>query len=507
MSETGSSRGPSALSNRSVTPKPFVGPNTNSEIIFSVFDVPPIHPAPIVTYSKEVQVWMSDSESENLSEEEDEIVKKSTRPPSTTDHESQSNLDTNVNILGSDNTFNITFASEDDLELLENDKALQQFLSHSLKVLSRGLASNYDITTNHSMPPPAILQHSPLQPSIQFKLPNATAVLALAWSPHHTELIASSHTGEFGCVNVWNLYGSKVSPEYVLGAQSAVLALEFSKSDPMILLGTCYNGQIVVWDLRTAGAKTKLSEGLGGGIAPVLESPINGQGHTHPIYAIQQPTSHTLLTASTDGTMCTWTPDILLQPQDRLSLVAPITSIAPLPGTTKFLAATEAGEIYIGERYGHAGTQPGLAKVLATHAAHVTKLDVDGALVVSSSMDWEIRVGGIEGGIIGRWTREAEVYDVCWKPETPGVFVSVEGRGWVEVWDLQRDKEAPIARWQEKGPLNRAVWGQGSESEKLAVGGLNGIITVLDVEFEDRDWAAAEKALLASLEEEEEFDI
>lgn len=51
---------------------------------------------------------------------------------------------------------------------------------------------------------------------------------------------------------------------------------------------------------------------------PVLKTPLSAAGHTHPVYAMQMvgtQNAHNLITSSTDGTVCSWLVDMLVQPQ------------------------------------------------------------------------------------------------------------------------------------------------------------------------------------------------
>lgn len=51
---------------------------------------------------------------------------------------------------------------------------------------------------------------------------------------------------------------------------------------------------------------------------PVLKTPLSAGGHTYPIYSMKfvgSHNAHNLVTASTDGTVCTWMGDMLTIPQ------------------------------------------------------------------------------------------------------------------------------------------------------------------------------------------------
>lgn len=107
--------------------------------------------------------------------------------------------------------------------------------------------------------------------------------------------------------------------------------------------------------------------------------------------------------------------------------------------------------------------------------------------------------------------RDDAVYDVKWSPARPSVFACVDGGGYLEVWDLNADLEVPAARAQpaprvveasrggvrgtEAGPydmvagiegrgtgrsLNKCAWETG-EGKRIAVGGLDGLVSVFEV--------------------------
>lgn len=88
--------------------------------------------------------------------------------------------------------------------------------------------------------------------------------------------------------------------------QSAVMSVAFSKFHPSYIIGGTYSGQLVLWDLRS-GKRT-----------PVQRSPLTSSSHTHPVYCLDvvgTENAHNLISASTDGRLCSWNLDNLSQPQ------------------------------------------------------------------------------------------------------------------------------------------------------------------------------------------------
>jgi dynein intermediate chain len=85
--------------------------------------------------------------------------------------------------------------------------------------------------------------------------------------------------------------------------------------------------------------------------------------------------------------------------------------------------------------------------------------------------------------------REDLVFDVKWSPVRPGIFALVDGAGALEVWDVNHDLEVPVARvlpsqemgaaWPKRS-LNKCAW-ERNEGKRIAVGGLDGVVTVFEV--------------------------
>jgi len=70
-------------------------------------------------------------------------------------------------------------------------------------------------------------------------------------------------------------------------------------------------------------------------------------------------------------------------------------------------------------------------------------------LMLSSSMDWTVKLWHPKERTTPLFTFESSqeyVYDVQWSPSHPAVFASVDAEGYVDVWDINRDKDAPIIR-------------------------------------------------------------
>lgn len=76
-------------------------------------------------------------------------------------------------------------------------------------------------------------------------------------------------------------------------------------------------------------------------------------------------------------------------------------------------------------------------------------------MVLTSSFDWTVKLwnprvsGGKSKNILTFDSAEDYVYDVAWNPMNPGLFCSVDGEGYLDLWDLAEDTENPAYHEQE----------------------------------------------------------
>ena len=99
---------------------------------------------------------------------------------------------------------------------------------------------------------------------------------------------------------------------YHADSQSDVLSVSFSPYHPTLIFGGSYSGQVLLWDTRAKHL-------------PVLKTPLSATGHTYPIYGMKvvgTQNANNLITASTDGLVCSWLSDVLAQPQVSHSSVS-----------------------------------------------------------------------------------------------------------------------------------------------------------------------------------------
>ncbi len=161
-------------------------------------------------------------------------------------------------------------------------------------------------------------EHSMISAHVAFSCPKWTAnrdVTSLDWSPHHRGelMLATYHmpssskstigssaisavapnstnssslfprsrtemTGADGLTVLWSL-AMPSRPEHIFTCGSPVLNAKFHPTEGALVVGACYSGQVVVWDVRT------------GGRLPVQKSSLNllggSGGHVHPVVGLE----------------------------------------------------------------------------------------------------------------------------------------------------------------------------------------------------------------------------
>lgn len=118
-------------------------------------------------------------------------------------------------------------------------------------------------------------------------------------------------------------------------------------------------------------------------------------------------------------------------------------------------------------------------------------------LILSSSMDWTIKLWNPKDRSTPLYSFEAAqeyIYDVQWSPTHPSVFASVDQGGFVDVWNINANKEQPIVKTQlfdresrdqkeqRPQPLNCLRWSK--DGRRMVVGDSAGYISLLQVNNE-----------------------
>ncbi|XP_017277718.2 cytoplasmic dynein 1 intermediate chain 2-like isoform X3 [Kryptolebias marmoratus] len=452
-------------------------------------------PRETVSYSKETQTHTEalSHTDQKADEEEDEEIGA---PPPTED--TQEDKDEHGEKQEDDTPKELT--EEEKLQVLHSDEFLS-FFERGSRIVERALSEQVDVCFDYSGRDLED-KEGDLQAGAKLVLNRQFAderwtknrvVTCLDWSPQYPELLVASYNNNEdaphepdGVALVWNMKYKKATPEYIFHCQSEVMSAGFAKFHPNLVVGGTYSGQIVLWDNRS-NKRT-----------PVQRTPLSAAAHTHPVYCVNvvgTQNANNLISISTDGKMCSWSLDMLSQPQDSLELVfkqskaVAVTSMAfPLGDVNNFVVGSEDGSVYTACRH---GSKAGITEMFEGHHGPVTGLSCHSAagpvdfshLFISSSFDWTVKLWSTKS------TRPLYsfedscdyVYDAMWSPTHPALFACVDLSGRLDLWNLNNDTEVPTASVCVDGSpaLNRVRWSH--TGKEIATGDSEGQVQVYDV--------------------------
>lgn len=331
-----------------------------------------ILPSRVETYEKEIQtdeVIVTDTlNEENDIREEQFIRKPQEATPIKSPNKSKLNLDNDIGIDAQPFTRESSLKKYTPTELqnILGNENFKSFIKSSSRSVHRALAqsSSIDILQDYTNENSgATFRNDENQQAMtrvkgyQCRVIEGRPVMDVQFSPHHAELfliaygaqttendttnhadrgsIASASTSARGNVSLsqssnassgvetWTCAGvvciwsiiSDTTPEFVFISSSPVLTARFHPEDPHLIIGACYNGQVVMWDMRSPSSR------------PCQHSSTSGKGHKHPVYSLcvskATLSSSVFISASTDGTFCQWDYTNLTEPTSVITLTAP----------------------------------------------------------------------------------------------------------------------------------------------------------------------------------------
>uniref|UniRef100_A0AAR5Q3C0 Cytoplasmic dynein 1 intermediate chain n=1 Tax=Dendroctonus ponderosae TaxID=77166 RepID=A0AAR5Q3C0_DENPD len=368
--------------------------------------------------------------------------------------------------------------SEEEQQMIILSENFQHFMDRAGRIMERALCETVDIYTDYSGIGEEGLDEKCHQ-TISFnrtffdeRWSKNRLITSLDWSPQYPELLLASYANNDespndpgGVVLVWNTKFKKTTPEYVFHCQSAVLSTTFARFHPNLILGGTYSGQIVLWDNR-AQKRT-----------PVQRTPLSAAAHTHPVYSLAvvgTQNAHNLISISTDGRMCSWSLDMLGQPQEILDLhrmqgkpVAVTCLDFPSSDVNNFVVGSEEGAAYSACRH---GTKAGITETYDSHQGPIAGISVNAVqggidfshMFLTSSFDWTMKLWSLKDTkpIYSFEDNGDYVADVKWSPVHPALFAAVDCHGRLDLWNLNQYTEVPAASVTVEGmpALNKVSW-------------------------------------------------
>ncbi|XP_008198668.1 cytoplasmic dynein 1 intermediate chain isoform X23 [Tribolium castaneum] len=390
--------------------------------------------------------------------------------------------------------------SEEEKQMIILSEDFQHFVDRAGRVMERVLCENVDYYTDYSggAGEEGLDEKSHQRISLNRyffdeRWSRNRCVTSMDWSPQFPELLLASYNNNEdspndpdGVVLIWNTKFKKATPEYIFHCQSAVLSAKFARFHPNLILGGTYSGQIVLWDNRVQKR------------TPIQRTPLSASAHTHPVYCLSvvgTQNAHNLISISTDGRLCSWSLDMLGQPQETLDLhrmqskpVAVTCLDFPHSDVNNFVVGSEEGAAYSACRH---GAKAGITDTYDGHQGPITGISVNSVqggidfshMFLTSSIDWTIKLWSLKDSkpIYSFEDNGDYVLDVKWSPAHPALFAAVDGSGRLDLWNLNQDTEVPAASVTVEGnpALNRISWTP--SGLHVTVGDNQGKIWVYDV--------------------------
>ncbi|XP_057683676.1 cytoplasmic dynein 1 intermediate chain 1 isoform X1 [Corythoichthys intestinalis] len=451
-------------------------------------------PKELVLYSKETQTPLTAHLSEEEEDEDEELMETKTGLESEPqdEDEKESKEASSFPVLRE--------LTEEERQQILHSSEFQNFFDCSIRVMERALAESGDIFFDYSgraledkdgdLAGGSSLCFTRLFYDEHWS--KHRVVTCLDWSPQYPELLVASYNNNEdaphepdGVALVWNIKFKKATPEYIFHCQSPVVSVGFARFHPNLVVGGTYSGQIVLWDNRSHRR------------TPVQRTPLSAAAHTHPVYCVNvvgTQNANNLITVSTDGRMCSWSLDMLSQPQESMELVynkskpVAVTAMAfPTGDVNNYVVGSEEGTVYTASRH---GSKAGICEMFEGHQGPVTGISCHNAvgtvdfshLFITSSFDWTVKLWSTkQNKPLYSFEDNADyVYDVMWSPVHPAIFASVDGMGRLDLWNLNNDTEVPTASVTIEGAsaLNRVRWSSGGK--EVAVGDSEGRVWVYD---------------------------
>ncbi|XP_062848016.1 cytoplasmic dynein 1 intermediate chain 1 [Trichomycterus rosablanca] len=467
-------------------------------------------PKELVTYCKETQTPVALDHSEE--EEEDEEIPSDKPKLDSDEHQEEQTQETKQ-----DHPRELT---EEEKQQVVHSEDFLLFFDRSIRVMERALAEDSDIFFDYSGrdmeeregDTQAGLNLSFSRQFYDEQWAKHRVVTCLDWSPQYSELLVASYNANEdaphepdGVVLVWNMKFKKTTPEYIFHCQSSVMSVCFAQFHPNLVVGGTYSGQIALWDNRNHRR------------TPVQRTPLSAAAHTHPVYCVNvvgTQNANNLITVSTDGKLCSWSLDMLSQPQESMELVynkskvVAVTGMAfPSGDVNNFVVGSEEGTVYTASRH---GSKAGIGQMFEGHQGPVTGISCHNAvgsvdfshLFTTSSFDWTVKLWSTKHNkpLYSFEDNADYVYDVMWSPVHPALFATVDGMGHLDLWNLNNDTEVPTASVTVEGScaLNRVRWSSGGR--EIAAGDSEGRVWVYDVGElavpHSEDWSRLARVLM-----------
>ncbi|ETW00348.1 hypothetical protein H310_06996 [Aphanomyces invadans] len=286
-------------------------------------------------------------------------------------------------------------------------------------------------------------------------------VTAVCWNPCFSDLFAVGY-GSYdflkqgsGLVCCYSLKNTS-HPEFIFATESGVMCLDFHPQQPALLAVGCYDGTVMVYDVRN-----KVNR-------PIYTSTIKTGKHTDPVWQVNWQEEDlakelNFFSISSDGRVANWIMsknELKMEPVMQLKLVNTVkddpeeTSLSGLAGGCcfdfnrfsehLFVVGTEEGKIHkCSKAYSGQYLENYTGHHMAVYAVRWNPFHE--RCFLSCSADWTVKLWdhSIPEPIMS-FDLGNSVGDVAWAPYSSTVFAAVTSDGKVHVFDLAENKNEPL---------------------------------------------------------------
>jgi dynein intermediate chain 1, axonemal len=286
-------------------------------------------------------------------------------------------------------------------------------------------------------------------------------VTAIAWNPRFADLFAVGY-GSYdflkqgsGVVCCYSLKNAS-HPEFTFTTESGVMCLDFHPQHPALLAVGCYDGTVIVYDVRNKANR------------PIYTSTIKTGKHTDPVWQVNWQEEDlakelNFYSISSDGRVANWIMsknELKMEPVMQLKIVSTAkddpdeSSLSGLAGGCcfdfnrfsehLFIVGTEEGKL-------HKCSKAYSGQYLETYSGHhmavyaVRWNPFHERCFLSCSADWTVKLWdhNVAEPVMSFDLGNA-VGDVAWSPYSSTVFAAVTSDGKVHVFDLSDNKNEPL---------------------------------------------------------------
>ena len=402
----------------------------------------------------------------------------------------------------------------------KNETNLKNYLDNKFSLMNKALATNdiFDICNTYYNEEEANVNISKKTLAshlydIYDDQSSGRIVTSLDWSQNQNDLFLASFSGtedftqQSGLIQLWSLTNRKV-PDYVINYQTEITSAIFYKDNPNLVIGGSMTGQILLWDVKSGRAVPEQKSPLGIGTKDDKDRDFRDENNLHkfPVHCLAiMGKDKNLISISTDGVLCEWSLSNLSRPINKYDLSVykndeqydNLNEIGPLcigtcynKNLNEFIIGCDRNDIYNVRLYDNdydiinsfTGSK-GPTFCISSHPLYGDNNPDFSDLFLSCGADWSTKLWSTnipDIPLISFNQSKDYVYSAKWHPINPFIFATGDGSGFIDLWDLNRDKEIPTFRYNLKNAINKLAWS--FDGKKLAAGDINGHINIFSSE-------------------------